>query len=165
MTDRSDHQTSGGNGYPSSGFGPGADASSAPPGGIPTLVDEAVDVFDSVVEYAAALSRLQVFHVRAAAVPIAIRAGVLVAAGILVLVGILFVSVGVALGLAGALHSLWAGFLIVGAVWVLVALIAAIVGTKARFGATRAQDERARTGSLRGDAPNRRDIPRPAPLP
>ena len=140
MADSAGRTTSGGNGRQALSYGPGPEATGPPPTGIPGLVNEAMDVIDSFIEYVSGLARLQVFRVRATARSIVIRAGVLLAAGVILLIGLVLFSGGVAAWLATVLGSLWAALLVVGGAWILIAVIAAVIGMTARFGAVRRAD-------------------------
>ena len=95
--------------------------------GFSRLVEEAVELFDSLVSYLADLIRLEGFRLGTEIRTLVLRAVVFALAGIIGLIGLVFVSLGIAAWLAMQFNSVAAGLAIVGTVYMAAAVIASLI--------------------------------------
>ena len=95
-----------------------------------TLIDDAVSLLDSVVEYLGSIFRLERYRIEVSTRRFVQKALILVSGAAVLLLGVVFLSIGVSSLLSEALQAPYAGPLIVGGFYALGGLIAVLVVAK-----------------------------------
>jgi hypothetical protein len=95
-----------------------------------TIINDAVDMLDGVVDYLAAIFKLERYRFEVRTRRLVTKALILVSGGAVVLLGIVFASVGMSSLLSESLQVPYAGPLIVGGVYLVIGAIALVVAMR-----------------------------------